>query len=71
MSTMPSGTQDSEGKDLVPSWEQRSASREAPYTATARSDRHVHITFAHVTGFGKVDLCSSGSTTLTYYRIRY
>ncbi len=54
MSTMPSGTQDPEGKDLVHFGEQRSASREALYTATTRSDRHVHITFAHVTGFGKV-----------------
>src|SRR5258708_2808878 len=54
MSTMPSGTQDPEGKDLVHSWEQRSASREAPCIATARSDRLVHITFAHVIGFGKV-----------------
>jgi hypothetical protein len=54
MNTMPSGMQDPEGKGMAHSWEQQSASREAPYTATARSDRHVHITFAHVTGFGKV-----------------
>jgi hypothetical protein len=54
MSTMPSWMQDPEGKYLGHSWEQRSASREASYTVTAHSDRHVHITFAHVTGFGKV-----------------
>ncbi len=54
MNTMPSGREDSEGKDLVHSWEQQNASREAPGTAATRSDRHVHITFAHVSGFGKV-----------------
>lgn len=54
MSTMPSGTQDPDGKNPEHSWEQRSASGETPCTAIARSDRHVHITFAHVTGFGKV-----------------
>src|SRR5260370_24826551 len=54
MSTMPSRTQDPEGKDLVHSWEQRSSSREDRCIATARSDRLVHITFAHVIGFGKV-----------------
>jgi len=54
MSTMPSGTRDPEGEDLIHFGEQRRASREALCTATTRSDRHVHITFAHVTGFGKV-----------------
>ncbi len=54
MSTMPLGMQDPKGRDMVHSWGQWSASREAACTATARSDRHVHITFAHVTGFGKV-----------------
>jgi hypothetical protein len=59
MSTMPSGTRDPEGEDLIHFGEQRRASREALCTATTRSDRHVHITFAHVTGFGKVKFATN------------